>query len=93
MKNKVIYEARLNRNINRTSYGKRIVYKKGSVIFDCNEKQFNKITADNIHMQTSLGICEGHGIYEYFDLEKDIEFVRVESKIVKKEKIVKLNTT
>lgn len=84
------YEARLNRNISRTPYGSRTNFKKGTVIWDCTEKQFAKLTASNIGNQTNLSICTGHGVYEYFDLEKDIEFVRVETITKIKEKIVKL---
>jgi hypothetical protein len=89
-KKKVYYEARLNRNISRSSYGGKKIYKKGTVIWDCTEKQFEKTTAKNIDNYTSLCICEGHGVYEYFDLEIDIEFVRVEKITTTKEKVVKL---
>lgn len=88
MKSTVYYEARLKKNIKRTPYGVSTVYKKGTVVWDCSEKQFQKLTADNIHHQTSLGICEGHGVYEYFDLE-DIEFFRVEKIVRLKERVVK----
>ena len=90
MKTEIYYEARLNRNIRRTPYGRRTNYKKGTVIWDCSEKQFSKLRAENIHKLTNLSICEGHGVYEYFDLEKDIEFVKVTKVVTTKEKIVKL---
>ena len=90
MKSKIHYEARLNRNISRSPYGVRTNYKKGTVIWECTEKQFEKLTSNNIHEQTSLSICEGHGVYEYFNLEKDIEFVKIEILTTKKEIIVKL---
>lgn len=88
----VKYEARLNRTITRYPYNKKTIYLKGTVIWDCGEKTFNKITKDNLHMHTSLGICEGYGVYEYFDLDKDIEFVKITTRTVKttKEKTVKL---
>lgn len=90
MNTKVHYEARLNRNISRSPYGVRINYKKGTVVWDCTKKQFEKLTAENINNQTSLFLCEGHGVYEYFDLEKDIEFVKVQTVITTKETVVKL---
>ncbi len=90
MKFKVHYEARLNRNITRSVYGRKKVYKKGTVIWDCSDSKFQKLTKDNIDNETSLAICEGHGVYEYFDLEKDIEFFRVETIVKRKEKVVKL---
>jgi hypothetical protein len=89
MKIKTHYEARLNRNISRNNYGKT-TYKKGTLIWICTEKQFEKLTSKNIHNYTDFCICEGHGVYEYFDLEKDIEFVKVEIITKKKEKVVKL---
>ena len=91
MKKTVKYEARLNRNIKRTPYGVNRTYKRGTVICDFTEKQFLKLTKANISKQTDLSICEGHGVYEYFDLENDIEFFRVEIVVTKKEKLVKLN--
>jgi len=75
---KIKYEARLKKGIKRKPYGLNRVYKKGTVIYDCTEKVFEKLTADNIHNKTNLSICEGYGVYEYFDLE-DIEFFRVET--------------
>ncbi len=89
-KSKIHYEARLNSNKSRMSYGKRINYKKGTVISTYTETQFKKITVENIDKYDSLSICTGFGSYEYFDLEKDIEFVKVETKIVTKIKTVKL---
>lgn len=90
MKNKVYYEARLNRNISRTPYGVKTVYKKGTVIDKFSEKTFNKLTVKNIDNQTDLSICEGMGVYEYFDLEKDIEFFKVTTITEVREYIVEL---
>lgn len=90
MKPKTHYEARLNRNISRRQYGSRTNYKKETVIWDCTEKEFEKLTSENIHKQTSLSIVVGHGYSEYFDLEKDIEFVKVQTVITTKETVVKL---
>lgn len=90
-KNKVYYEARLNRNITRiTAYNIKRTYKKGTVIDTFSEKLFNMLTVKNISNQTNLSICEGHGVYEYFDLEKDIEFMKVTTTVSIRESIVKL---
>ena len=89
-KSEIYFEARLNRNITRRPYGRKTIYKKGKVVYDCSDKQFSKLTASNIHKRTDLCLCEGHGVYEYFDLDKDIEFVKVEITTITKEKIVKL---
>lgn len=89
MKIKIHYEARLNRNITRTLYNKK-VYKKGTVVCDFTESTFKKLTAKNIDRYTDLGICEGHGTNEYFDLETDIEFFKVEKIIKIKQTKVKL---
>lgn len=91
MKPKTHYEARLKRNITRKVYGSRKTYKKGTVIWNCTEKQFEKLTSNNIRDQTNLSVCEGHGYYEYFDLEKDIEFVKVQIITNVRESIVQLN--
>ncbi len=83
---KVHYEARLNRNI---SIG-GTKYKKGTVVFMCPDRTFEKLTTENIHKITSFSICEGYGRYEYFDLKKDIEFFKVEIIITQKEIPIKL---
>ena len=90
MKNTVKIEARLNRNITRSVYGNNKVYKKGTVIWDCTEAMFSKLTETSISNHTDLCICEGHGVYEYFDLETDIEFIRVEVVQQQIEKLVTL---
>lgn len=90
MKKNIIYEARLNRNIKKFSYGSNRLYKKGTIIWSCPEKTFKKLTKSNIDDHTGLCICEGHGSYQYFDLEKDIEFFKVETVVRKKESLVKL---
>lgn len=87
---KTHYEARLNRNITRKPYGLKTIYKKGTVIWSCTDKKFAKLTKKNIENETHLCICEGQGVYEYFDLEKDIEFVKVDVIVTKKEKVVKI---
>jgi len=92
MAKKINYEARLKRNVSRISFGKKTIYKKGTLIWSFPEKIFNKITAKNISRYTSLSICEGHGIFKYFNLDKDIEFVKIEVVTSKKEKIVKLKS-
>ena len=89
MKKKIHYEFRLNRNISRSLY-QRKTYKKGTIIWDCTEIQFKKLKSINIKNFTDLSICEGHGVYEYFDLKKDIEIIKVETIVTKKENIVKL---
>lgn len=91
-KNKIHFEARLKRAILRTPYGMRKIYKKGTLIVEFSEKQFKSITSENIHKYTDLCLCEGHGVYEYFDLEKDIEFVQVEIITTKKVTSVKLKS-
>jgi len=90
MKSIVTYEARLSRDIKRTPYGIKRVYKKGKVIWECSEKTFLKLTKKSLSSKTDLAICEGMGVYEYFYLETDIEFFRVETITTKKEKRVKL---
>jgi len=85
----VRYEARLNRNIERTPYGVKMVYKKGTVIYTCDEKTFKTLTKKNLCQRTSLASCEGHGVYEYFDLD-DIRFVKVTTVKKTTEKTVKL---
>jgi len=89
-KTKIHYEARLKRNIKREPYNRTVVYKKGLVLWDCSEKLFAKLTKDNIHKWVDFCVCEGHGVYEYFDLEKDIQFFKVETTTKVTEKPVKL---
>lgn len=89
MKNKVHYEARLNRNISRTYYTKK-TYKKGTLIATFSATEFGKLTLKNIDNYFHPQITLGHGASEYFDVEKDIDFVKVETVVKTKEKIVKL---
>jgi hypothetical protein len=86
------YVARLKREITRTPYFVKTIYKSGTVICEFTEKQFVKLTSKNIYRYNSLSICEGHGVYEYFDLETDIEFVKITTTTTtnKKEVLVKL---
>lgn len=91
MKNKIHYEARLNRNISRTYYTKT-TYKKGTLIASFSESQFLKFTLKNIDNYFHPQIVLGHGAAEYFDVEKDIDFVRIETVTKTKEKVVKLNS-
>jgi hypothetical protein len=86
---KIHYEERLSRNITRTYYTKNI-YKKGTLISQFTEKQFQKLTLKNIDNYFRPQITFGHGVAEYFDVEKDIEFVKVITYTKTKEKIVKL---
>lgn len=90
----VKYEARLNRNIKRNVYGGNKVYKKGKVIWSCSERLFKQFK-NKEHMEDyfDTSICEGHGVYEYFDLQKDIEFVAVKKETIVKtsQKPIKLN--
>ncbi len=76
MKYKVHYEARLNRNISRTHYTKT-TYKKGTLICKFTEEEFIRLTLKNVDNHFSPQITLGHGVAEYFDIEKDIDFVRV----------------
>lgn len=89
MKEKIHYEARLNRNIRRKLYS-WTTYKKGTLIAKFEQKQFEKFTLKNIGNYFSPQITIGHGSAEYFDVEKDIDFVKVITYTKTKEKIVKL---
>lgn len=89
MGNKIHYEARLNRNISRTYYS-RTTYKKGRLIARFTQKEFEKFTFENIGNYFSPQIVLGHGAAEYFDVKKDIDFVKVVTYTKTKEKIVKL---
>lgn len=90
MKNKVYIEVRLNKNIIRFPYNIKTIYKKELVIEKFTEKEFNKLNEKNIDKYFSPQICEGMGVYEYFNIE-DIKFIRIEKIIKIKEKIIKLN--
>lgn len=85
----ITYEARLNKRKVGFSYGTNTYYKKGLLIEKFSEKTFNKLTLKNIDDYTDLCICEGHGVYEYFDL-KDIDFIKVTKIITYIETKVKL---
>ena len=89
MKEQIHYEARLNRNIRRNYYT-WTTYKKGRVIAKFGQKTFEKFTLKNIDNHFSPQITLGHGACEYFDVEKDIDFVKVITYTKTKEKIVKL---
>lgn len=86
---RVHYEARLNRNITRDWYGKT-VYKKGTLISNFTEKEFAKLNKKTKRSEYSPQITRGHGVSEYFDIEKDIEFVKVTTSKTIKEQTVKL---
>jgi hypothetical protein len=90
MKKTILYQARLKRNITRYPYGTKKTYKKGTMIDEFTEKIFLSMTSNNYTKHTSLCICEGFNVYEYFDLE-DIEFVKITTTIKITTKIVKLN--
>lgn len=87
-KETIIYEARLNKNISRTQYNVKTIYKKGTIIWFCNKKIFKKLNKRNIYQYTGLYIIgrNSFGVYEYFNLEEDIVFVKVKTTIVKTEK-------
>ncbi len=85
----VHYEARLNRNISRTYYT-RTTYKKGTLIAIFEQEQFEKLTLKNIGNYFHPQITMGHGSAEYFDIEKDIEFFKVETVKTKNETPVKI---
>jgi len=89
MKEKIHYEARLNRNIRREYYT-WTTYKKGTLISKFGQKEFEKLTLKNIDNYFSPQITLGHGAAEYFDVEKDIDFVKVITYTKTKKKIVKL---
>jgi len=89
MKQNIHYEARLNKNIRREYYT-WTTYKKGRLICRFTQKQFEKFTMKNIDNYFSPQITLGHGVAEYFDVEKDIVFVKVITYTKKKETIVKL---
>lgn len=79
MSDKIHYEARLNRNIRRNPYGVWKTYKKGTVVEKFSKSEFEKMTEKNVDNYFTPCICEGHGVYEYFDMEKDIDFVKIET--------------
>lgn len=79
---KIQYEARLNKAIIRRQYR---FFKKGEVIFKLSEKEFKKLTPKNMHKYTNITIVIGHGVNEYFELENDISFFKVEIIVAKKE--------
>lgn len=89
MKHKIHYEARLNRNIRRQYYS-WTTYKKGTLIEKFSQKEFEKLTLKNIDDYFSPQIILGHGVAEYFDVEKDIDFIQVITYTKTKEKTVKL---
>lgn len=89
MKNKIHYEARLNRNIIRTNYV-RTTYKKGKLISIFTQKEFEKLTLKNIDDYFSPEITIGHGNTEYFDVKEDIDFFKVIKYTRTSEKLVKL---
>ncbi len=89
MINKTHYEARLNKSIKRTLYTST-TYKKGTLIAKFTQKEFEKFTKKNISNYFSPQITLGHGSAEYFDVEKDIDFVKVVTVTTTKETIVKL---
>jgi len=89
MKTKIHYEARLNRNIRRKYYS-WTTYKKGLLIERFGQKEFEKLTLKNIDEWFSPQITLGHGAAEYFDVEKDIDFIKVTTYTNTKEKKVKL---
>lgn len=86
---KIHYEARLNKNIRRKLYYVT-TYKKGTLISKWGQKEFEKFTAKNIDNYFHPQIVIGHGVAEYFDVEKDIDFVKVITYTETKEEIVKL---
>jgi hypothetical protein len=85
----VHYEARLSRNVTRTHYAKT-VYSKGVLIERFTEKEFNRLNKKNISTHFHPQITLGHGASEYFDIKKDIEFVKVTTSKTIKEQAVKL---
>ncbi len=89
MADKTHYEARLNKSIKRTLYTPT-TYKKGTLISKFTQKEFEKFTKKNISNYFSPQITLGHGSAEYFDVEKDIVFVKVTTVTTTKENIVKL---
>jgi hypothetical protein len=64
-------------------------FKKGEVAFKLSKKEFKKLTPNNIKKYTNIKIVVGHGVYEEFELEKDISFLKVETTIIKKTTSVK----
>lgn len=86
---KVHYEARLSRNISRTYYTRK-VYKKGTFICAFTQKEFEKLTLKNIDNHFIPQITIGHGVAEYFDVKKDIDFVKIVTIKKTTEEVVKL---
>lgn len=86
---RVHYEARLSRNVTRMNYSKTI-YSKGTLIAPFTEKEFNRLNKKNIRDYFIPQITVGHGNSEYFDIEKDIEFIKVTTSKIIREQTVKL---
>lgn len=91
MKNRIIlnikYEVRLKKNIKRIVHGSLTTYKKGTLIDTFSQPLWKKLNSKNFNDFSSLCICEGHGVYEYFSME-DVDFFRVSSKTIKTKKKV-----
>lgn len=86
----ISYEVVLNKNIKINVYGYNKTYRKGLIITSFTKNEFERVfkNAETVEDNFTPCVCEGHGVYEYFNW-KDLDVVKVETVIKTKKTLVK----